>query len=537
MRMAPMSPAAPLKRRKKSQSKTWRFYENGQTGGEAAEAVPTPAAKTRCKDLRCQGICRITHQLDSESVTTARSVSTSSAPRISEAEQLPKEFDSATKIPEDSFTLDDTNLPTSKIQGSYLQPKITSAPYMHINPGDLWNTTDHENLKTRGPGEEAARTITTMDPDLSTLDILPPLDSHPDLNFGHSVSPTPGSGFSFYPGVEMHSKPSVDDWLATNCSSPYSSPGMTDQYGTQGSCYADFIQDNIFGINGNTSNGNDAISGSPFYRQLQYQDPPNHMDTAQPVIDDYTVHTAGGNKISTILPLEPAISSSNRCRKRSFHEQDRDDGENTRPNNCGELPTDNSGKKSLACPFYKRDPQRHQECGKYTLRRIKDVKQHIYRLHCKPELYCSRCYVDFKWSSERDHHIREGRCPLKEMPNIDGIITENQRKELKDCGSRGLSKEQHWMELWNIIFPGACPPRSPHIEDGQIELLSSLRSYWYDNTTDIIAMAFGEQELKSADYVRTMEIVDIILKHFEAKLTSWNLNMDREMDKESGSAP
>ncbi|KAI1174929.1 hypothetical protein F4777DRAFT_354452 [Nemania sp. FL0916] len=192
---------------------------------------------------------------------------------------------------------------------------------------------------------------------------------------------------------------------------------------------------------------------------------------------------------------------------------------------------DSGRQKSLACPFQKKNSRDYKSCSKYTLRRIKDVKQHIYRHHCKPELYCPRCSQNFKSPTERDNHIRDAGCMLKEMPNPDGIITDNQRKELKNYKSRGMSIEQQWVELWKVIFPGAVPPRSPHIGNDHAEMLSCLRTYWDDNAGGIIARSLSEHEDKypTRDLIR--KAVGIILDHFESKSASWNDPTDIEASK------
>ncbi|GAW16744.1 hypothetical protein ANO14919_061810 [Xylariales sp. No.14919] len=182
---------------------------------------------------------------------------------------------------------------------------------------------------------------------------------------------------------------------------------------------------------------------------------------------------------------------------------------------CKRTCRNNKGQKPLSCPFHKKNPQRHQNCSKFNLRRIKDVKQHIYRHHCKPAIYCPRCSQDFKYPSERDDHIRKAKCVVKEVPHDDGIISENQRQKLRNYSNRGTSIEEQWMELWKLLFPRTKPPRSPHVEAGQAELLSCLRGYWDDNADQIIMQFLSEQEIGPMSPALIKRIVDLFWDRFE----------------------
>lgn len=225
----------------------------------------------------------------------------------------------------------------------------------------------------------------------------------------------------------------------------------------------------------------------------------------------------------TAVSPEPIATHRSGSRKRNFSDSD---NEEPPLSNRRRSVRATGREQPFACPFYKWDPKRHQDCDRYTLRRIKDVKQHIYRLHCKPELYCSRCFETFKCSNDRDYHVREGRCALKSMSNFDGI-TEAQKKLLKDCGTRGTKKTQQWMEIWEVIFPGVQHPRSPYLEDGRTELMSSMRTFWEHNASSIITNCFGGD----AQYVhpeQVKNVIDSVFNHFGARWTEWDLVPDEE---------
>ncbi|KAI1146344.1 hypothetical protein F4825DRAFT_440960 [Nemania diffusa] len=441
-------------------------------------------------------------------------------------------------ISDDFLTLDDPNLQAIDIrEGTYtpdtpedtMQLQIASAPQIDGNTNATRNTVLCEKVRALKLEKRAAETITTMDLDPGNAGCLfPPLDSLMDMSF------------NFDPGLEIDSVLAGVDFPTDGCRVPnftsiYKNPTTTEHDHMHSPFYADTVQDTLSELNRITSNNIGEIYDSSFASQSWDQGPlsgeniPQSLGNGRPNLDEH------GSTISPSLSSESTISPTKRRQKGSFSEDYKDDGgENRRLIRRGRSSRDNST-KLFACPFHKKDPRRHQDCGRYTLSRIKDVKQHVYRLHCKPELYCSRCYKSFKRANQRDYHIREGGCPLNEPPNKCGdqygIISGHQKKRLKDCGSRGTSKQQQWMEIWKVIFPGVNLPRSPHVDD-QAELLSCLRGYWEDNASEIIARAFGNHKLDELDFVRTRDAVDIILDHFDTDATSWDIGTNTWMDKE-----
>ncbi|KAI1749540.1 hypothetical protein F4782DRAFT_512970 [Xylaria castorea] len=557
MSRTPIGSTAPPKRRKKNQSKTRRSRVNGRNNGDAVEEISIPAEETIHEGWRNLVTYGSTDHPNSKSVTTATPIPIRSVAPIDDTQPLSKELTppspnvEATNTSEKFFSMDGCGSPaidisdecfTPKTPENMIQPHILSAPQTDLDINFIWNPFQNERLRTVKSEEEAMGTITAMNFDLGTSAPFP----HIDLNFGHSsIASSPDTTFDFNLDVETDSalpmaKFPFGNWTVPNFPSVFTSPIATDQLYTDSSqpqqttfC-TDFGQDTIISSNENDSDEIAILFAPDFYDLFQEQEPLAQKDAKKPLIDSYSDPAEYDTRLSEILPSEQAACSGKGPRKRSSSGDDGcDGGEDANLTNCGRLPRDNGGVMLLACPFHKRNPQRYQECGKYILRRIKDVKQHIYRLHCKPEHYCSRCFKSFKCSNERDHHIREGGCTLQAVPNHDGVISDNQRKELKECKSRGTSKQKQWMELWDVIFPGVKPPRSPYIESGQAELLSSLRTYWDGNADKIIARSIGNYDLELLGSSGIREVVDVILDHFETDRANWDLTTDRE----GGGAP
>ncbi|KAI0471199.1 hypothetical protein F4859DRAFT_515422 [Xylaria cf. heliscus] len=573
MSKVPIGSAGPPKRRKKNQSKTRRSCTNGRNKRNAVENVSVPANETLHESSGNRVTYGSTDHSDGKSVTTATPIPIGSVAPTSDTQPFSKPQSAqveAGMTSEKLFPLDGCDSPfiyiwderfTPGTPANMMQSHVASVTQKDPDIEFVWNPFQDERLRTVKSEEETMGTITAINFDVGTSAPFP----HMDFNFGHSsIVSTPDTKFDFNVDTELDvalsaARLPIRNWPMQNFSSAFSGPTATDELYSESpqlqqiGLSIDLGQDNISSSNANSIDKMAVLFDTSF----QEQDSLGQKYATKPLINSYSNTPQYGAKISEISLSAQTASSGKGPRKRPSSGDDGcDGGEDANLTNCGQPPRDNGGERLLACPFHKKDPQRYQDCSKYTLRRIKDVKQHIYRLHCKPELYCSRCFENFKCSNERDHHIREGGCALQDMPKRDGIISDSQRKELKECRSRGTSKQKQWMELWNVVFPGAKPPRSPHIESGQAELLSSLRSYWDGNADEIIARSVGKHDPEclnsghdsrfssASAYIgqhypmpisrgvvgHIRDVVDIILDYFESNPTNWDSTTNKERD-------
>lgn len=141
----------------------------------------------------------------------------------------------------------------------------------------------------------------------------------------------------------------------------------------------------------------------------------------------------------------------------------------------------------LACPFYKKDPHKYQYCLSYQLRRIKDVKQHVYRKHSKPEFYCSRCFQVFSTASDRDLHTRPASCEMQTDPQYDGITTQQKKALGAIYVNRGKSLVDQWYDTYDIIFPSETRPDSVFVGNYFEEVIPLLRAFWNTRQSGIIS--------------------------------------------------
>lgn len=132
--------------------------------------------------------------------------------------------------------------------------------------------------------------------------------------------------------------------------------------------------------------------------------------------------------------------------------------------------------KLFACPYFKFEPLRYAEgnthelhyrgCAGGLFRDISRVKQHLKRVHHRPDFYCRRCFTMFSTSEDLQVHSsqKEGcaaeTCPFPEK------LDETQQNKIH-VKRPGKDPKELWYDIFKIIFPGVPVPESPYIEAAQ----------------------------------------------------------------------
>lgn len=139
----------------------------------------------------------------------------------------------------------------------------------------------------------------------------------------------------------------------------------------------------------------------------------------------------------------------------------------------GNEPDSSSTEKLLACPYAKNDPIRYSErntdpaetayhkCASKILTNIPRLKQHLYRVHKRPEHYCSSCFHEFDDEESCEIHQRERsclvvECPFKEKMNSDQCKAVKRRRVGENC-------VEAWFSIFRTLFPGARLPDDPYV--------------------------------------------------------------------------
>ncbi|KAK1993628.1 hypothetical protein LX36DRAFT_673699 [Colletotrichum falcatum] len=157
--------------------------------------------------------------------------------------------------------------------------------------------------------------------------------------------------------------------------------------------------------------------------------------------------------------------------------------------------------RTLACPFWKKNPDGHRQCYKKVLSKIKYVKSHLYRCHPAP-ITCPCCGVGFPSEEARDEHLRARRCEVVERGHIadhEGLTAERMRQVSKRADPRH-SEEEQWFVVWDIVFPNTPRPSSAYIDGALSEDVCNLREFFTNAGNDIVLDFFS---LRDPDFARS----------------------------------
>ncbi|KAH6889286.1 hypothetical protein B0T10DRAFT_459943 [Thelonectria olida] len=220
---------------------------------------------------------------------------------------------------------------------------------------------------------------------------------------------------------------------------------------------------------------------------------------------------------NSIRPDQESARPKKRMRETAFKSKPNLDEPHPAAVNASSSEDTETGKtRLLACPFLKYDGQKHHSCRKYTLRRIKDVKQHIFRLHRRPDFYCPRCFLTFDNEDKRNTHARKTQCALEKEPLFDRI-SDRQHKALTQYVSRGHTIERQWDEIWDILFPGK-PHSSCYLGNDAEAFVSQLRVFWKTRQTEIWSALNESVDEVNRDVFN--KVMRTTLDRFESELSN-----------------
>jgi hypothetical protein len=87
-------------------------------------------------------------------------------------------------------------------------------------------------------------------------------------------------------------------------------------------------------------------------------------------------------------------------------------------------------------------------------------RQHLYRVHCRPEFICRRCQQEFSTDELLDAH--SGQIPICDPG--EAVCTERMTKAQEQRikkRTRGMTPEVNWFAIWQVLFPDQKPAVSP----------------------------------------------------------------------------
>ncbi|KAK3385824.1 hypothetical protein B0H63DRAFT_187870 [Podospora didyma] len=194
-----------------------------------------------------------------------------------------------------------------------------------------------------------------------------------------------------------------------------------------------------------------------------------------------------------------------------------------RPKRGSEIP---SG-KSLACPFWKFDPEQHKDCLKTKQRyfQVNRVKQHLTRRHTK--VYCERCKTIFKDEPGHQHHLEHAgpACVFKPWNPHHGV-TRRQQAKLHKKSSSSLTDSEQWFAMWAILFPNRPQPRSPYIDQYLSDDLRHFREYAQDRgsqflSEDLLSRGLSLPPELTSDEAISSHLARIISSGMDRMIEDW----------------
>ncbi|KAH6975069.1 hypothetical protein BKA56DRAFT_82828 [Ilyonectria sp. MPI-CAGE-AT-0026] len=251
--------------------------------------------------------------------------------------------------------------------------------------------------------------------------------------------------------------------------------------------------------------------------------------------------TSSGTGSETFRPLRAAIStnlSSHPCRKRQRQQSEYEGSGNEDmppPDKRAALPQGKRRRQQLACPFWKRNPGQHRACFSKTLRRIRDVKQHLTRKHT-PEFYCECCCATFdNEDSHRRHvtHVSGEVCVHDPTVVLDGISHQQHRRLSKKSDFK-LTDQEQWFSVWDILFPGSQRPDSAYLDFGLSEETSSFREYCFQYGPATLDQALADE---IPEVERRQHLIRICQTGYNQLFEAWYSSRDsRETSSRNGSS-
>ena len=136
---------------------------------------------------------------------------------------------------------------------------------------------------------------------------------------------------------------------------------------------------------------------------------------------------------------------------------------------------------SFVCPFYVLKPAEYRGCLKHDLRRILDVKRHL-------------------WAA---HHIRSGQCePSPATDSSEPVVSEDQLHRIAEPASPDTEDEAQWLSIWSIVFKDVAQPSPSHIvcdTEDLVQKLDVLRGFWKAQGIRIIGGFLESKGIPSDD--------------------------------------
>lgn len=239
---------------------------------------------------------------------------------------------------------------------------------------------------------------------------------------------------------------------------------------------------------------------------------------------------------SSSTSLAAGTTSNYPCAKQPLDSQEgsedsdgQEDGRNAKKQ-CRSSSDRTTVKRLFACPYYRFDLDRYSErnaeelcyrgCASVCPRDISRLKQHLYRVHRRPDYYCGSCYRAFKAQAELDAHARQRpACEIVE-PLFQEKMDKDQTNLIKRRNARALPHNE-WFNIYKILFPDADqPPISHAYADGNSSEV--LQNFWasFEAEAPTMLSSLVRNHLRGRILVgeETQNVLDEAFEHAASRL-------------------
>ncbi|KAF5577584.1 hypothetical protein FPCIR_12028 [Fusarium pseudocircinatum] len=175
----------------------------------------------------------------------------------------------------------------------------------------------------------------------------------------------------------------------------------------------------------------------------------------------------------------------------------------------------NENVKRFACPYFRKNPERHLDCINLKMVRISDVKQHLKRRHTA-RYHCPICCEGFSSLNLQGSHILQQTCSPGSGANRDSVSLASQ-KALQARFGKTLSPEAQWYGIWVILFGELRPMPKPHLDGVVKEVIGILRGIWLDEGRRLISVFVETKDQPPSYNDQLYQLLTGVLDEVEAR--------------------
>jgi hypothetical protein len=197
--------------------------------------------------------------------------------------------------------------------------------------------------------------------------------------------------------------------------------------------------------------------------------------------NSYNASNGGSSGNSSLVSRKRSLSGGG-DRPPHNDRKDGDDHHKRRSPDSKSSGKDPSSELRFACPYYKRNPGRHQtftSCRDPGFITVARLKEHLYRRHLLP-IQCHRCCSTFANEPLLREHQRDLQgCEIQEQMPLEGFDKDQERKlKSKKRSLVHQSEEEKWKGVYRVLFPddNDAEMPSPYIEYQASSSSTSIQS-------------------------------------------------------------